>query len=113
MAFTLSSRAIILDGVTLTAECRTHLGAWNTSSVDLDRCLSNNYGSFCMDGDSFSKSARDIRLDGSVLRALLHVGAGDRWVEAAFDLNLCVGNKDGVLSFKLLLVKFIFIPMLF
>ena len=67
----------LISGSVLAAECRQADGTYATSYAELDAHLSNDHGVFKRDGRHFSKTADDIRLNGSTLQAKLGNNAGE------------------------------------
>jgi hypothetical protein len=90
-----SARNIQLHGLTLSAECSNTL--WTASGLDLDSCLGNVDGSFQWGKAGFSLSAQNIRLNGTVLDALLRTSDG-RWVPSQIDLSERITNIGGQLA---------------
>lgn len=74
-------------------------GEAKQSSLDLDNYLGNDEGKFQVGGTDFSRSANDIRLNGSVLNACLATSSGE-WCDASLDLDDWLGNNDGRLHWK-------------
>ncbi|ETW87826.1 hypothetical protein HETIRDRAFT_245866, partial [Heterobasidion irregulare TC 32-1] len=99
MAFSLTSRTIILEGSILKAHCRNLQGFWVPSTIDLDRHLGNIDGSFNMSGTNFSRSAESVRLVGTIITASL-IRQDSKRLQATLDLNVCIQNIDGQLRFK-------------
>ncbi|KAG5636118.1 hypothetical protein H0H81_009050 [Sphagnurus paluster] len=78
----------------LLATCRTLLGAWHESTLDLDTKIGNDGGSLAYGGSGFTTSSREIyMLDPALLNATCQRGGS--WVPASIDLNDYVGNNNG------------------
>lgn len=69
---------------------------WQPASFPLDLVLGNIDGTFQYGCKGFSASGRNIRLDGTVIRAELRTAAGE-WKQASIDLNDRICAKDGKL----------------
>lgn len=93
-----SSRNVFMDGSILRAECFKPDGNAVPSQLDLDHVLGNIWGEFKWGHKNFSKSAKDIRLEGSTLRARLGTGHQKNYIEKAVDLNEGIGNDNGKLE---------------
>ncbi|KAL0072393.1 hypothetical protein AAF712_000156 [Marasmius tenuissimus] len=77
----------------------THKG--QNISLDLDKGLGNNTGAFTWtEGHDFSKSAQNVRLEGSVLTADLQKPDKKTWNRAQVDLSQIIHVVDGKLVFK-------------
>ncbi|RDW56510.1 hypothetical protein BP5796_13151 [Coleophoma crateriformis] len=98
MALNTSSRNLTLDGTSLKAECQNEEGHWKDVDLELEQLLGNLSGNFVWMGKDFGKNARDIRLEGSVLHALLPTSP-TTWNPTHVDLNDRVCNKDGLLCY--------------
>jgi hypothetical protein len=68
----------LISGFVLAAECMQPDGIYATSYVDLDALVENSNGRFRRRGNNFSKSAEDIRLNGTTLQAKLTNIAGGK-----------------------------------
>ncbi|KZW00761.1 Cyanovirin-N [Exidia glandulosa HHB12029] len=89
---------VSLSGSTLHATCINEGGGAGGSSLDLNRCITNNNGEmFCQFGGSAFGSCRDCRLGGSELTCTC-TRANQQTDVSSIDLNGCVGNLDGVLA---------------
>ena len=99
MLFTQSCKNIRLDGAILHAECRTHdrNPTYKKSDLDLDTILGNHNGKFQWGLTGFSKHAKAISLDHSILTADLQRSSGD-YVKVTVDLSTNIINDDGVLK---------------
>jgi hypothetical protein len=69
------------------------------SSLDLDDCIGNANGRFVVGNRSFSQSARDVRLDGNDLNALLRKSDGS-YVYDFINLDAFIGNDIGRLKMQ-------------
>jgi hypothetical protein len=95
MAFQLTSKAIALDGITLTATCRGQNGMSAKSTLDLNTCIANIDGKLVKTVDgNFAASCSDIWLNGTILRCMAQRTNGDR-VTAQINLANFIANKDG------------------
>lgn len=92
-----SSRNISLKGTTLHAECETIDQQWKSSKIHLNQILGSWNGEFHWSGLDFDKSAEDIWLDGTVLRARLRDVSGTL-CDAHIDLNERIKNVNGSLA---------------
>lgn len=80
----------------LLATCRTLLGGWGESTLDLDSKIGNEGGTLAYDGSGFTTSSRDIYLlEPALLKATCQKGGS--WVPASIDLDTYVGNDNGKL----------------
>jgi hypothetical protein len=66
-----SGQILLKDSNVLVAKYRTPEGIALDSSLDLDNCLGNHDGRFIVGSREFSIRARDTRLDGNNLSAML------------------------------------------
>ncbi|GBE84655.1 hypothetical protein SCP_0606340 [Sparassis crispa] len=82
----------------LSTLCVANDGNFHLSTIDLNEHLSNDDGKFNPDGRNFTYTARNVRLDGLVVRAELRYN--EEWVEAAYDLQQCLWNGNGNLQFE-------------
>ena len=100
MAFHYTSRSIVLDGRSLLkAECRDRDGHYRPATLNLDRCLGNDNGTFAWGGVNFSRSARNVSLMFPFLSAELRDCQG-RWHDAEVDLAQRVENVNGALRYE-------------
>ncbi|KZP30801.1 Cyanovirin-N [Athelia psychrophila] len=99
MSFYESSLNVDLDSdkKTLRADCKDSAGRYHPSSIDISQYLGNHDGSFAWHGSDFVHSARNIRLDASMLCAELQSNEGE-WVAGTIDLNTCIANVEGKLA---------------
>jgi hypothetical protein len=99
IGFSETSRDLILDGSVLQAECLTTDGEWKQSTLDLDYCLGNDFGEFEWGSTQFSSTAKNIRLEDTVLYAYLKHGPGPNdYQEAYVDLDDGITNDSGNLK---------------
>ncbi len=89
-----TSRHVVLQGTTLTAELQRNDGTWRAASVDLDLLLGNIEGKFKWGEKAFSTSGRSIQLDNTLLRAELGLSNGS-WSADICDLSQRLMNNDG------------------
>lgn len=80
----------------LMATCRQHDGTMRSSFLDLNKHLANIDGHFVPGGENFSRTAHDITLDGSRMKAKLQRRDGI-WQPDSIDLDLMIKNEDGTL----------------
>ena len=101
MAFTLSSNNVALSGSTLSARCGKGDGQWVTSTIDLNNYLGNQNGTFDMQSVNWFASAihEKTSLEGSLLCTVLYDSTGNK-NETCLNLNLCVANIFGTLTFR-------------
>lgn len=99
MPFTQSCKNIRLDNAILHAECRTYdkNPIYKKSEIDLDTVLGNHNGKFQWGLTGFSKHAKAISLDQSILTADLLRSSGD-YAKVTVDLSTHIINDDGVLK---------------
>jgi hypothetical protein len=100
MAFSENIRNARLEDTSLIADCCTSTGEWQQSVLDLNRCVGNDRGCYRWNGQNFSQSARDTRLEGSVLYAQLATGDDVTWLDSSLGLDECIINQDGHLRFR-------------
>lgn len=62
--------------------------------IDLNECLANRDGTFSTDGTDFAFTARNMSLEGSILRAELRRMNGE-WRQDSIDLTSCVNWSSG------------------
>lgn len=87
-----------LDGRFLAAKCEKSDKSWVDTTLDLSECLANIDGKFkWQQGGSYNKSAEKCHLKDTKVTCQLKNVAGKN-VEAVFDLNPKVTNKEGVLT---------------
>lgn len=89
-----------LNGTILEAHCYDAARNVHRSTIDLNDCLTNDFGSFrwMRYGNAFS-STEDIRLlDGHMLEAKLKNGHGG-WHISRIDLDEMIENRNGCLTF--------------
>lgn len=99
MSFSKTSTNIKLTGTaTLEADCQKTAGGSTASTLDLDTGLGNTEGKFDRKSKKFTLSAKDIKLDGTVLKATLSTTAGSL-LPASTNLDDYVQNDEGVLKF--------------
>ncbi|KAI1467819.1 CNVH-domain-containing protein [Daldinia caldariorum] len=100
MAFSQSSRDLRLDkpDCTLHATCRTPAKTEQKSRLDLDTILGNSNGRFEVGSSNFSKSATEIRLEGTILSARLRDKDGVER-EDTINLDAVLENVNGKLTF--------------
>jgi len=98
MSFALSSRLISLYGDhELRAKCLKTNGTEVDSSINLNNILGNDNGTFAVGRSRFAKSARRVRINGTVLEAQLK-RKDETWSHDVVDLNVFIGNHDGHLQ---------------
>jgi hypothetical protein len=96
--FSFSSRHVLLrDNHILVAQCLTPDGAALDSSLDLNNCLGNQDGRLVVGSRSFSSNARNVRLDGVRLNAMLKRVDGG-YAHDSVNLDAFIGNNIGVLT---------------
>ena len=104
MSFFTTSKDIYLSGSVLHATVSTARNRYetNTSSLDLNQYLANDNGSFTVHGEGWYNSADHAAtyLQGATLHTRLRKGNGITTVAATFNLDSCVSNIDGSLTFK-------------
>ncbi|KAF1984229.1 CNVH-domain-containing protein [Aulographum hederae CBS 113979] len=99
MSFSKSSREIALGPKNaLTAKCKKTDGTEADSSISLDKFLGNDHGRFSPGRKSFSKSARQITLNGLFLSAQLATPNGE-WKADTVNLDAFITNQNGHLVF--------------
>ncbi|KAF7543402.1 hypothetical protein G7Z17_g10763 [Cylindrodendrum hubeiense] len=100
MAFSQSSRNVRLENHTLYADCLEEDNkTWHPTQMDLDRVLGNIDGSFQWGKKAFSKSARNIALEGdSVLKASLENEVGTYGPNQQVNLDEHIANINGELK---------------
>lgn len=97
------------SGATLRADLQRNDGTWRDAAIDLGMVLGNIDGRFTWSKKGFADSARNTRLEQSVVFAELRKINGD-WTSDKFDLQNDIVNNDGV--FQALQVPIILaIPM--
>jgi hypothetical protein len=95
--FSKSSRKIGISQSTLYAECQKSNGSWVESGLDLNEYLGNDNGQFQWGGKDFSKSARNLKMEGKgVLTGELQRVDGS-WNKTTIDLDKHISNNDGKL----------------
>ncbi|KAI1635309.1 hypothetical protein F4809DRAFT_651288 [Biscogniauxia mediterranea] len=99
MAFEVTSRNISIKNNVLKAECRDCNQNWKKSSLDLDQFIGNIDGAFSLSERHFSRSAKEISLDGAKLCATL-LKRNQEPSMVSVDLNICVSNINGKLKFQ-------------
>jgi hypothetical protein len=97
MAFQDSANHIRLEGAVLYANCFKADGSQFETSLNLDKLIGNDFGTFKWGRTYFSYSAADIRLDGVILRAKLFKPDGSG-VDASLDLGANIANYNGALT---------------
>ena len=98
MSISTTCRKVIINKGILSAECiKADQKTWINSSISLDAFLGNVDGKFIVGGKNFSQSAQEVGIIDGVLYAKLK-GAGDKYVDAKFDLHKLIINNDGVLT---------------
>ncbi|KAF5372631.1 hypothetical protein D9758_005266 [Tetrapyrgos nigripes] len=80
----------------LIIDCKTHNGDKVELTLNLDTLLGNDNGKFKWRSHSFIATARNISLDGSILKAELQQLTG-KWVADKIDLSLHIKNDNGKL----------------
>ncbi|KAF5001154.1 hypothetical protein FDECE_11051 [Fusarium decemcellulare] len=80
---------------TLRADLERNDGTWRDASIDLSMVLGNDDGRFTWSKKGFVESARQTKLEESVIFAELRNNGGD-WVTDQFDLQDRIVNNDGV-----------------
>ncbi|KAM5358216.1 hypothetical protein ACJZ2D_015491 [Fusarium nematophilum] len=83
------------SGATLRADLERNDGTWRDAAIDLSMVLGNVDGRFTWSKKGFAESARETRLEESVLFAELRKINGD-WAADKFDLQDRIANNDGV-----------------
>ncbi|OAA40666.1 Cyanovirin-N [Metarhizium rileyi] len=100
MSFTETSEGWWLeDNHILHAQCQNADGEKVESTIDLDTFVGNSDGWFIWDGENFSLSATDVRLDGSYLSAELATVEGGSRERQGLELNDRIGNDNGQLVY--------------
>ena len=92
-----SSQILLRDNRILAAKCRLPTGDSVDSLLDLDHCLGNQDGRLIVGGQKFSLAARNARLDGNNLNAMLKKIDGS-YVHDTVNLDAFIGNDFGVLT---------------
>jgi hypothetical protein len=92
-----SSQILLRDNHILVAKCRLPTGVSVDSLLDLDHYLGNQDGRFIVGAHKFSLGARNTRLDGNDLNAMLKRIDGS-YVHDAINLDAFIGNDCGVLT---------------
>jgi hypothetical protein len=87
------------NNTVLAALCLNSNGKLAVAEIDLDNCFSNVNGKFLAGGAHFSRSAKDVHLNGLTLCASLKKENG-KWVDATYNLDSCIENIDGTLLFQ-------------
>ena len=89
-----------MNGGVLSGQTKRNDGSWNwQDSLDLDTKIGNRNGRFDFDGTNFSKTAQEIRLEGTRLRAELYTDR--RGVERdSLDLAGVLEIVDGRFAFN-------------
>ncbi|KAG8738383.1 hypothetical protein FRC11_001427 [Ceratobasidium sp. 423] len=96
----------LTDGHTLSATLLRMTSGWNVVPLDLNDCLGNIDGKLSWGAKGFSLSATNIgfRIDTSNAPAQVLLSATLKkengiWVEDVIDLNECIANFDGKLTY--------------
>ncbi|KAL7931857.1 Cyanovirin-N [Trichoderma chlorosporum] len=99
MSFQASAREIWLeDGCILVAVIGDGQGNWDESRINLNDLIGNEDGWFSWDGVNFANSARNIRLEGTLLTADLPKRDGGYRERQGIQLNDRIANIDGRLQ---------------
>lgn len=88
--------AIVYAPARFEASCERYDGSVVSRTVDLDEFLGNDDGTFSTRTTRFSQSAREVRISGFLLSALLIKRDGS-WIRATTDLESVLVNHDGQL----------------
>ena len=93
---TSSKARLIQDGgdIFLVADCAKRDGVNRESSLNLDKIVGNDNGSFKVPGVDFSSTAKEWRIEGNTLRAQLR-DTGGGYHDASLNLDAFIGNKNG------------------
>ncbi|KAJ5631113.1 uncharacterized protein N7484_011213 [Penicillium longicatenatum] len=83
------------DGPFLVCYARDQYGSYPQAIMRLDEFIGNDDGHFIWDGVNFSQSAKDIRLEGSNLTAVLANKDGRMGDRQSIDLNKYIANEGG------------------
>lgn len=86
------------DNHILVANLETADKNWNESSIDLNKFIGNEDGYFVWDGENFSETCYNIRLEGSILYADLSNREGN-YCQNSIDLAERIENQDGNFAF--------------
>ncbi|GAA6035075.1 hypothetical protein JCM8097_002172 [Rhodosporidiobolus ruineniae] len=70
------------------------------SQLHLDPFIGNRNGRFECGGVNVTRSARDLRLCGSILNGQLESAAGHNWIDASFDLSSDITDMTGALQWS-------------
>ncbi|KAI5800137.1 Cyanovirin-N [Peziza echinospora] len=95
----LHTKSLKLEGTNILVAVIVHGGEEKTSRLDLNTVLQNINGTFKWGVGDFSKTAKNVVLEGSILRALLQNSAKDKDLPAQVDLAEYIFNADGKLKF--------------
>ncbi|KAG8876189.1 hypothetical protein FRB97_004337 [Tulasnella sp. 331] len=97
--FSETSKNIRLEGSSLQADClAADNETYQSSSLDINEILGNDDGSFTFRFGGWFQSAKNINLDGAVLKADLRRATYGWNDEQNLDLDLHIANIDGALK---------------
>ncbi|KAG8872888.1 hypothetical protein FRB98_009306 [Tulasnella sp. 332] len=97
--FSETSKNIRLEGSSLQADClAADNETYQSSSLDINEILGNDDGSFTFRFGGWFQSAKNINLDGAVLKADLRRATYGWNDEQTLDLDLHIANIDGALK---------------